>query len=67
MRQQSTELVRRARETCTVSQALAAALASFGYLYLRRLYTINPDAVYRLAMLQLNTNPGVLEVSKRLS
>lgn len=44
------------------SQALAAALASFGFLYLRRLYTINPDAVYRLAMLQLNTNPAVLEV-----
>ena len=44
-------------------QALAVALASFGYLYLRRLYTLNPDSVYRLAMLQLNTNPGVLEVT----
>lgn len=32
-------------------------------LYFRRLYTIDPNAVYRKAMVALNTNPGVLEVS----
>ena len=37
-------------------------MASFGFLYVRRLYTINPDSVYRKAMLQLNTNPAILEV-----
>jgi hypothetical protein len=37
---------------------------AFGFLYLRRLYAIRPDAVYRSALLQLNTNPGILEVCK---
>ena len=46
----------------SILQALAASIASFGFLYLRRLYTISPDSVYRLAMLQLNTNPAILEV-----
>ncbi|KAK9806949.1 hypothetical protein WJX72_008426 [[Myrmecia] bisecta] len=42
--------------------AFAAAVVAFSYLYIKRLYTINPDSVYRLAMLRLNTNPGALEV-----
>ena len=37
-------------------------MVSFGFLYARRLYTINPDSVYRKAMYMLNTNPGILEV-----
>ena len=44
-------------------QALAAAIVAFTLLYFRRLYTIDPDVVYRKAMLALNTNPGVLEVT----
>ena len=47
---------------CVLAQALAAAIMAFGFLYLRRLYAIRPDAVYRSALLQLNTNPGILEV-----
>ena len=43
-------------------QALAAAMVAFAFLYFRRLYTIRPDAVYRKALIQLNTNPGILEV-----
>ncbi len=31
-------------------------------LYARRYGTIDPDAVYRLAMVKLNTSPAVLEV-----
>lgn len=42
--------------------ALAASSVAFGYLYLRRRYTIDPQAVYRLAMYRLNTHPGLLEV-----
>lgn len=42
--------------------ALAAAIVAFTMLYFRRLYTIDPNAVYRKAMVALNTNPGVLEV-----
>ena len=49
-----------ARATCV--QALAAAMVAFAFLYFRRLYTIRPDAVYRKALIQLNTNPGILEV-----
>jgi hypothetical protein len=45
-----------------LQQALAAAMVAFGILYLRHLYTISPDAVYRKALIQLNTNPGILEV-----
>lgn len=33
------------------------------FLYFRYLYTIRPDAVYRKALVQLNTNPGILEVT----
>ena len=33
-------------------------------LYLKKLYTIEPDAVYRKALVELNTNPGVLEVKQ---
>lgn len=32
------------------------------YLYMRRRYSLDPAAVYRLAMLRLNTDPGLLEV-----
>ncbi|KAL4452340.1 hypothetical protein ABPG75_008002 [Micractinium tetrahymenae] len=42
--------------------ALSASAVAFGYLYLRRRYTIDPAAVYRLAMYRLNTHPGLLEV-----
>ncbi|KAI7844150.1 hypothetical protein COHA_002285 [Chlorella ohadii] len=42
--------------------AIAASGVAFGYLYLRRRYTIDPQAVYRLAMYRLNTHPGLLEV-----
>lgn len=42
--------------------ALAAAIVAFTMLYFRRLYTIDPNAVYRKALIALNTNPGVLEV-----
>ena len=47
-------------------QALAAAIVAFTMLYFRRLYTIDPNAVYRKALVALNTNPGVLEVSLHL-
>ena len=43
-------------------QALAAAIVAFTMLYFKRLYTIDPNAVYRKALVTLNTNPGVLEV-----
>lgn len=46
-------------------QALAAAIVAFAFLYFRHLYTIRPDAVYRKALVQLNTNPGILEVNAR--
>ena len=39
---------------------------AFAFLYFRRQYTINPDAVYRHAMVRLNTSPGVLEVCETL-
>ncbi|GIL60945.1 hypothetical protein Vafri_15773 [Volvox africanus] len=42
--------------------ALAASLALLGVLYLRWRTEISPAAIYRKAMVQLNTNPGVLEV-----
>ncbi|GIL69182.1 hypothetical protein Vretifemale_146 [Volvox reticuliferus] len=42
--------------------ALAASLVLLGVLYLRWRTEISPAAVYRQAMVQLNTNPGVLEV-----
>lgn len=32
------------------------------YLYMRRRYSLDPSTVYRLAMLKLNTHPGILEV-----
>ena len=44
------------------SQAFAAALVAFAGLYLRHRFTINPRAVYRQAMVKLNTSPSVLEV-----
>ena len=43
--------------------ALAAASVAFGYLYLRRRFTIDPSQVYHLAMYRLNTHPGLLEAS----
>lgn len=47
-------------------QALAAAIVAFTMLYLKRLYTIDATAVYRKALIALNTNPGVLEVNAML-
>lgn len=44
------------------SQALSVSLVILGALYLRRKYTIDPNTVYRLAMVRLNTHPGLLEV-----
>lgn len=41
---------------------LSASGVGAGYLYLRRRYTIDPPAAYRLAMYRLNTHPGLLEV-----
>ena len=52
---------------CAGVQAFAAALVAFAGLYLRFQYTINPRAVYRQAMVKLNTNASVLEVSALLS
>lgn len=45
--------------------ALAGAVGVPGHPgapYLRRKYTIDPNTVYRLAMVRLNTHPGLLEV-----
>ncbi|GLI66743.1 hypothetical protein VaNZ11_010692 [Volvox africanus] len=42
--------------------ALAASLVLLGVLYAHWRTEINPAAVYRKAMVRLNTNPGVLEV-----
>ncbi|KAJ8431488.1 hypothetical protein Cgig2_032259 [Carnegiea gigantea] len=42
--------------------ALSSAIVAFTGLYLRSRYTINPDKVYRMAMRQLNTDAGILEV-----
>ena len=45
-----------------LAQALSAAIIAFAGLYLRSRYSIRPDAVYRKALVQLNTNPAILEV-----
>lgn len=42
--------------------ALSASMVAFAGLYLRSRYTINPDKVYRMAMKELNTSAGILEV-----
>lgn len=42
--------------------ALSSAIVAFTGLYLRSRHTINPDKVYRMAMRQLNTDAGILEV-----
>ena len=47
---------------CAPVQALSAAIIAFAGLYLRSRYSIRPDAVYRKALVQLNTNPAILEV-----
>lgn len=39
-------------------QALAIAMVALGAVYLRHYYTIDPAAVYRLALIKLNTHPG---------
>ena len=44
------------------AQALSAAIVAFAGLYLRSRYSIRPDAVYRKALVQLNTSPAILEV-----
>lgn len=43
-------------------QGLASSTLVGCYLYMRRRYSVDPAAVYRLAMLRLNTDPGILEV-----
>ena len=43
-------------------QALSAAIIAFAGLYIRSRYSIRPDAVYRKALVQLNTSPAILEV-----
>lgn len=48
---------------CCIEKALAAAIVAFVFLYFRHLYTIRPDAVYRKALVQLNTSAGILEVT----
>jgi len=42
--------------------ALSAAIVSFTYLYVRSLNQINPNKVYRMAMVHMNSSPGLLEV-----
>ncbi|ONK62720.1 uncharacterized protein A4U43_C07F7400 [Asparagus officinalis] len=42
--------------------ALAAAMVSFGGMYIRSRLSINPDKIYRIAMRKLNTSAGILEV-----
>ncbi len=39
---------------------------AFAGLYLRHRFTISPRAVYRQAMIRLNTHPSVLEVLLRM-
>ena len=51
------------QKAAVILQALAAAIVAFTMLYFRRLYTIDPNAVYRKALVALNTNPGALEVN----
>ncbi|XP_024541133.1 uncharacterized protein LOC9648181 [Selaginella moellendorffii] len=41
--------------------ALAAAMVTFSGMVLKARYTINPDAVYRIAMRKLNTSADVLK------
>ncbi len=56
-------LVLPSRHSCPmVSQAFSAEMVAFAGLYVRYRFTINPRAVYRQAMIRLNTHPGVLEV-----
>ena len=49
-------------DTMAVTGLLALSGVGAGALYLRRRYTIDPVAAYRLAMYRLNTHPGLLEV-----
>ena len=42
--------------------AFAMALATLGYLLISHRYKIRPSNVYRIAMIRLNSHPGVLEV-----
>ncbi|GAB4818947.1 hypothetical protein N2152v2_005993 [Parachlorella kessleri] len=41
---------------------LASTTLMACYLWMRRRFSLDPNAVYRLAMLRLNTDPGLLEV-----
>ena len=54
------------RKFCVSAQALSAAIVAFAGLYLRSRYSIRPDAVYRKALVQLNTSPAILEVHVHL-
>ncbi|KAL3834731.1 hypothetical protein ACJIZ3_009467 [Penstemon smallii] len=42
--------------------ALSSAIVMFTGLYFHSKFTINPDKVYRMAMRELNTSAGILEV-----
>lgn len=43
------------------SSAVSCALAALAYIYMRRRLDIDPDQVYRRALLRLNTHPEVLQ------
>ncbi len=45
-------------------QGLAVTLVTLGALYARWRVVVSPAAVYRQAMVRLNTHPGVLEVGR---
>lgn len=47
-----------------MAQSAAFSVVLLTYLYLKRYYGIDPSRVYRMAMMQLNTSPAVLEVSE---
>ena len=46
-------------------QGLASTTLMACYLWMRRRFSLDPNAVYRLAMLRLNTDPGLLEVREQ--
>lgn len=50
--------------TIPLAQGLAVTLVTLGALYARWRVVVNPAAVYRQAMVRLNTHPGVLEVGR---
>ena len=47
---------------CVMFQGLTVVMLALVAVYLNRRFRVNPDAVHRLALLRLNTHPGILEV-----